>query len=114
MVGFDATSRETCTVRRIKTNTPLQALTLMNDPAMMEAARALAKHGDVEAIFQRAVARRPTEAERARLTRLERQMRQRYEGDPEAAKKLAGSPDEAARTMVASVILNLDETITRE
>jgi len=121
-MAFDASSRESCTVRRIRTNTPLQALALLNDEAYLEAARALAVrmkaagNADSERLthgFRLATGRRPVKAEIARLEALVKQMRTRFALDTVAAGKLAGEPEAAAWTMVANVLLNLDETITK-
>jgi hypothetical protein len=113
LTTFDAPSREFCSVRRVRTNTPLQALTLMNDPAFFAAAKALAARSLREAapepearavhIFRLATARRPSAAEIAPLLRFHRAQAERHPGD-----------DAAAWTMVASVVLNLDETVTKE
>jgi hypothetical protein len=113
LTTFDAPSREFCTVRRVRTNTPLQALTLMNDPAFFAAAKALADRTLREAgpepearavhVFRLATARRPSAAELAPLLRFYRDQAARRAGD-----------DAAAWTMVASVVLNLDETVTKE
>jgi hypothetical protein len=113
LTTFDAPSREFCTVRRVRTNTPLQALTLMNDPAFFAAAKALARRALREAapepearavhIFRLATARRPSAAELVPLLRFHRAQAERHAGD-----------DAAAWTMVASVVLNLDETVTKE
>ena len=128
-LNFDATSREFCTLRRTRTNTPLQALTTLNDTAFVAASRALAKRMLSEAGpdprarvvrgFRLCVARRPKDAEAARLVALYGRMRARYAADPEAAKALAGdgesdAAERAAWTMVANVLLNLDETLTKE
>jgi hypothetical protein len=125
---FDATSREFCTVRRGRTDTPLQALTTLNDEAFFEAARALArrmaKEGGADARsrlsygFRRCVSRRPSARELARLEALYRQYLAQYARDPEAAKGVCGSDEGnaewAARTMAGNVLLNLDETLTKE
>ena len=128
---FDATSREFCTVRRIRTNTPLQALTTLNDPAFFEAARGLARRAlqeggkdpaaQITYAFRLCAARRPTLFERTRLAGLYNAERKRYQADKEAAQKLAGGPPDqpdlpqtAAMTVVANVLLNLDETLTKE
>lgn len=122
-MAFDATSREQCTVRRIRTNTPLQALAMLNDPAYLEAARALATimkragadpNQQVVAGFRRCTGRMPTAAERARLVKLAVDLRKRYQNDPEAAAKLGDSAEVSALVMVANVLLNLDETLTKE
>ena len=122
-MNFDATSREVCTAKRVRTNTPLQALTLMNDPAFLDAARALgsqmeAKPGlkpiqRIELGFRRATSRRPSAAESQALLKLVGATRTLYTKEPERAKKLAGGVEHAVWMVVASTILNLDETITK-
>lgn len=135
LATFDAPDREKCTARRLLTNTPLQALVLMNDPTYVEAARALASrtitevHGSaakkIQHAFRLATAREPDQMEVKILERQARQELSRYRRDRKAAEELihAGEspvdpkldPSElAAWTMVASTILNLDETITKE
>ena len=135
LATFDAPDREKCTARRLPTNTPLQALVLMNDPTYVEAARALAERAIIEAgrdpaqrisyAFRLATARKPGPEELKVLSELARQELARYDRDREAALKLLGvgeSPFDkkvdvselAAWTTVASAILNLDETITKE
>jgi hypothetical protein len=109
---------------RPRTNTPLQSLVLLNDPAYMEAAVALAQRmaskGNLQASlrygFRCCTAREPTPEELQRLEQLYRQMRARYAKQPDAARKLVGKPDphRAALALVANTLLNLDETITRE
>jgi cytochrome c553 len=113
LTTFDAPSREFCTVRRVRTNTPLQALTTLNDPAFFAAAKALAGRVLREAgpepearavlAFRLATGRRPSETELAPLLRFYRDEAGRFAGD-----------DAAAWTMVANVVLNLDETVTKE
>jgi hypothetical protein len=131
---FDATSRELCTVRRVRTNTPLQALATLNDEGFFEMARALATRLRAEARpgtlegrltlgFRLVASRLPTPTELARLRTFHEQARARYTAAPaEAAEALAlpaGSSvsadqiDLAAWTMVANVLLNLDETVTK-
>ena len=133
MTTFDAPDRETCVARRGRTNTPLQALVLMNDPTYLEAARGLANRllaepGDdadrVSQAWLRAVGRMPTGDEtRVVMTVLEAALR-RFQGEPTAAEQflaVAGGaapegvdkPTLAAWTTVASLILNLDETISK-
>ena len=110
---FDATSREFCTVRRVRTNTPLQALTLLNDPASFEAARALAGRMMAAGADARArvafgvklvLARAARPAEIDRLVALYQAERRRD----------VTRPDLAAWTIVANVLLNLDEAVTKE
>jgi hypothetical protein len=135
MVTFDAGGREACSVRRSRTNTPLQALTLMNDVAFVEAARVLAQRvmrdggptaGERIALaFRLATGRRPRPVEVQVLLDGFADHLARYQKDREAALKLVrigearrdGGLDVselAAYTAVASLILNLDEVITRE
>ncbi len=131
---FDTAARQQCTVRTARTNTPLHALTLLNDITYVEAARTLAQRvmtGEVapqrriESAFRLAASRlpRPTES-MILLQRLER-LREQYAADPAAAKKLLSIGDSprdekldavehAAYTGLCSLILNLDEVITRE
>ncbi len=121
-MAFDATSRESCTVRRIRTNTPLQALALLNDKAYLEAAWALAKRMEragktttqkLEAGFRLCTGRRPQATELNRLAQAYQKLLSQYQAKPAEAKKLGGTPEIAALTMVGNVLLNLDETITK-
>src|SRR2546429_5443393 len=97
LITFDAPDRETCTVRRGRTNTPLQALILMNDPTYVEASRKLAERLSREAkttderialAFRLATARLPSQHEMAILRNVFEQQRERYRADPQAAAKL--------------------------
>ncbi|WP_239491989.1 PSD1 and planctomycete cytochrome C domain-containing protein [Luteitalea sp. TBR-22] len=131
---FDGTSREFCTVRRVRTNTPLQALATLNDTGFFEFARALATRIRTEAPgasvdarltlgFRLVTSRLPTAQELARLRTFHAQARTRYAKVPEEAVKALGlkagttlTPDQldlAAWTMVGNVLLNLDETVTK-
>ncbi len=121
-MAFDATSRETCTVRRIRTNTPLQALALLNDDFMMQASRALGKRmqragtNDPARLtegFRFCTARRPKPAELTRLKALLVKLKTRYSERPKDAAKLGADPSDAAWVLVGNVLLNLDETITK-
>ena len=135
LVTFDAPDREKCIARRALTNTPLQALILLNDPTYIEAARALAArtlraggkdaHSRIAFAFRQATARQPAPEELRVLNALLKQQLARYRREQQAAEqllKVGESPvdarldkaDLAAWTMVMSAILNLDETITRE
>lgn len=123
-LAFDATSRESCTVRRIRTNTPLQALALLNDRFSVESANALWKRMEREGGpddrsklihgFRLCTSRRPTATETGLMLKLLDKMKLKYKLVPEEAKKLAGTPTDAAWTMVCNVLLNLDESITKE
>jgi hypothetical protein len=133
LVTFDAPDREICTVRRSRTNTPLQALVLMNDPTYVEASRKFAerimKHDKAQETrlafaWRLATSRPPSERELGILKRtLEKQLAT-YQQNPKAAEALLrvgeSARDEtlptaelAAYTIVASVILNLDEVVTK-
>ena len=135
MFALDAPTRETCTTRRQRTNTPLMALVLMNDPTFVEAARALAvralvRDADnevarIEWLFASVTARRPTTEELATLVSLLADQRTRFRARPAAASELlavGASPidkrvdvvEQAAWTALCSVLLNTDEAITRE
>ncbi|QDU23206.1 PSD1 and planctomycete cytochrome C domain-containing protein [Urbifossiella limnaea] len=121
MLLFDAPNREVCTVRRSRTNTPLQALALLNEFTYVEAARALAARmkaeGGADPLaygFRVVTARRPTAAELAVLSDGYAADVARFRADPDAAKRLAGDAEQAALTLTANVLLNLDEVVTRE
>jgi hypothetical protein len=134
LAAFDAPSREACVVRRQRTNTPLQALASLNDPAFVEAARGLATRalreaetaddGRIRWAFRVALARRPSAAELAILTGLLADQRRHFAGDLRAATsfvEVGESPRDprldrfelAAWTMLSAAILNLDETLTK-
>lgn len=126
MTTFDAPDRESCTARRLPTNTPLQALALMNEPTFIEAGRRLGRRGLAEAsgtdadrvsqIFRIATSRSPDAAETQRLMNLLRRLRLDFTSDPESTARWLGRPgtaDEAAWEAMGSVILNLDESITK-
>jgi hypothetical protein len=159
---FDATSREYCTVRRVRTNTPLQALALLNDDAFFEAAQALARRLLTDRAagttpesraafgFRLVTARQPDANERARLLKLYSNELAHYRAHPDDARAVttlkesddtssgtsssassgpspSSSPtpdartdartdvaEQAAWTIVANVLFNLDETVTKE
>jgi hypothetical protein len=133
MSTFDAPSRESCLVRRERTNTPLQALLLLNDRQYVECARVMAERGMKQAgspearaahLFKLATGRNPDTAELTELVGLYRDQLAIFEKDAARAQKLIGvgerKPDPslepadlAAWTMVANTILNLDEVITK-
>ncbi len=135
MITFDAPDREKCTARRSIANTPLQALVLLNDPTFVEAARALASRtletasgsdsARLSYAFRLATARGPSADELIELRHLLAKERSHYRADLPAAERLLHLGESipparipraelAAWTTVSSVILNLDETITKE
>src|SRR5579885_659868 len=131
LITYDAPSREFCTVRRVRTNTPLQALTSLNDPFFFDAARAMAKRilanagNEADRIaygFRLVVARPPTREEAAAIANFYRKQLESYSKNTDLAyKTIAATPnsvsnaaDLAAWTMVANVLLNMDETITKD
>ncbi|HEV3485978.1 MAG TPA: DUF1553 domain-containing protein, partial [Vicinamibacterales bacterium] len=144
---FDATSREFCTVRRVRTNTPLQALVTMNDEAFFEAAQALAARVLRETppsampiaeginpnnemglqsrftyMFRLVLSRRPSDTELARIVASFWTHLERFRRDSDAAARVIKShaiegvapAEQAAWTLVANSLLNLDEALTRE
>jgi len=134
LMAFDAPSRDECTTSRSNSNTPLQALVLLNDPTFVEAARVLAEKimreggrtfsSQLTWVFKRALARPPTADEQRLLEGLFAQQRVRYQEDKAAAHALISAgeapladdlptADLAAWTAVSRAVLNLHETITR-
>jgi len=138
---FDAPTRESCTIRRTSTDTPLQALVLWNDEQFVEAARALAQRTLAEqapagapplddaarlaTMVRRCTGRRPGAAEVARLSAVLTEFRRRYEAAPADAEKLVkvgmapvsrdvALPELAAWTLVANALLALDATLCRD
>ncbi len=131
LVTFDAPSREVCTVRRVMSNTPLQALTTLNDPVFVEAARALAARAAAEAgpgateqiayAYRLCAGRRPGPADLQALVAFHDREKARFAASPASARALlaaaapgAGDAGRAALTMVANVLLSMDATLTRE
>jgi hypothetical protein len=140
MTTFDAPSREICTIRRSRTNTPLQSLVTLNDPAFVECAQALARRawkestagagtaattdGRVARAIELALVRTPRPAEVATLVELYGRRLEEFRADLAGAKRFATEPlgpgpegvdiaELAALTAVCNVILNLDEFLTR-
>ena len=134
MVTFDATSRETCTARRERTATPLQALVLLNDPQFIEAARVLAdkliqQHPDsiedrVQTAFRLLTSRSPTAREEAILSKLYQDQLAHFTAKPTDATALltvGDTPrndklslvDQAATTVVVQTLMNFDECVTK-
>jgi hypothetical protein len=125
LVTFDAPDASVTCTRRNRSNTPLQALTLLNDAGFYEYAQSLAARIDRESTrddtarlrhaFRLCVAREPTERELGRLQAFLAREESGLAGKPDEAKKLSpDAPERAAWVMVARVLLNLDEFITRE
>jgi len=133
MMAFDAPNREVCTVSRSNTVTPLQALVTLNDPQFVEAARVFAERvlaqpgGDAARLrwaFAESLSRPPQDKELAVLTAALQRDRSRYAKDVSAARALVGvgeaprspnlaAPEHAAWTQIATRLLNLSETFTR-
>jgi hypothetical protein len=132
LVTYDATSREFCTIRRVRTNTPLQALTSLNDPFFFDAARAMAKRmiaeggsslsAQIDYGYRLAVSRSPSQTELKRVVTFYNEQLAAYQKNLPAANHtlaaksdaVANAPEMAALTMVANVLLNMDESITKE
>ena len=127
MITFDSPSREFCQIRRLRTNTPLQALVTLNDPVYVEAAQRLADYmaargktpnQQLQAGFRRLMLRDLTPKKLAVLTKLYQDTEAYYAQNPaEAGKLLASanaSPRLAALTVTANAMMNLDEVITKD
>lgn len=131
---FDAPDREVCTIRRGRTNTPLQAFVTLNDPVFVEAAQALARRIVAEGgqsvrdrlqyAFRRVLCRKPTEVEASRLERLLEDLKAGFGADSDRALKMATDPlgpipkgmeasDLASWVAFSNVLLNLDEVLMR-
>ena len=111
MEAFDTPSREVCKVRRIRTNTPLQALVTLNDPVYMECAQSLGKvikrqsgnlDSKLEFAFEKAVCRKPKAIEKESLKKLFTEVQRDF-----------GKSEDEAWTLVANVIMNLDEFLIK-
>ncbi|MDB6027431.1 MAG: hypothetical protein JWM68_3654, partial [Verrucomicrobiales bacterium] len=134
LMAFDAPSREECTAERPRSNTPLQSLTLLNDPTFVEAARVFAQkiiqqggtdtHAKLNWAYEHALSREPMKEEVAALTALLTKHLETYKADKDSAAQLLTLGDApadktidptelAAWTSVSRTILNLHETITR-
>jgi Protein of unknown function (DUF1553) len=132
---FDTAARQVCTVRQTRTNTPLHALILLNDPTYVEAARVLAERllteggqtveERITTAFRLATARRPGDLERKVLSQSYERLLKQFQADRATAVKLLSVGEKprnpkldvaelAAYTGLASLILNLDEVISKE
>ena len=133
LLTFDGPTREKCTMRRSRTNTPLQALQLLNDDTYVEASRVLAERvlrepGDDEVrlrqLWQRVLVREPGDEEIGLLLGLLGRQRERFVSNPESAARLLSigaadhdtkldAQEHATWTIIAQSVLNLDETLSR-
>ena len=133
-VLFDNSTRQTCSVRTLRTNTPLHALTTLNDVTFMEAARVMAERilthetSDNQRLryaFELATSRKPDPQELEILQNRLKQLRKQYGDSPVDARRITAIGeypindklniiDRASYTALCSLILNLDETITRQ
>jgi hypothetical protein len=134
LLAFDASPREECTVERLQSSTPLQALTLLNDPTYVEAARVLGEHimrhggtnfeSRINWVFDQTLERKPQRDELKLLKKLYDGQLDYYKSDPGEARKLLatgqspapaglGVEETAAWTSISRVVLNLHESITR-
>ena len=129
IISFDGSAREVCISRRIRTNTPLQALTLLNDPASLEAARHLSfrlldRLGNdpgkvIDAAYLRATGRPIGREQKKALEKLYGDAVQRFQKNPAKTCEMTGlqdqynKPDAAALVVVSNAILNLDEVLTK-
>ncbi len=134
LTTFDAPSREVCTIRRVRTNTPLQALVTLNDPVFVEAAQGLARRICAEGGetlesrliygFRCCLSRPPLRQELDRLTQLYHDLLEAYRQDQQAAERMAIDPlgphnlaidvsELAALTVISNVLLNLDELLVK-
>jgi hypothetical protein len=133
MAQFDAPNREVCTIRRIRTNTPLQALVTLNDPVYVEAAQALARrimahsddvHQRIEFAFRACLIREPNGDEARRLVDLVAEVQKHYLANEQEARQMATQPgvpipdgtdvvELATWSVVGNVMLNLDEIFLR-
>jgi hypothetical protein len=132
MINFDSPTRETCVVRETRTNTPLQALNLMNDVLFVEASRKLAEDvlaskskDPTEDIFRRVLGREPSQVERNATEKALGRFEEFYRANPSQAAEFLKQGDSpvsktvdpvqlAAYAGVASLVLNLDEAVTKE
>ena len=133
-MAMDATDRKTCTVRRIRTNTPVAAFVTLNDPAYIEMAQALARRvqrhpadshlAKIEYAFRAVTMRRPSDVEAIAMSQLWQRSQASFRADDRAAQAMAVSEFQplpagedvvsvAAWTVVANALLNLDEVLTR-
>ena len=131
---FDEAKRQTCEVKPTRTNTPLHALVTLNDTTFVEAARVLAEsimkesnepQQRIVTVFQKVLCRQPTDFELKILSNRLKQLVKEYQANPEQGKALLeigqakrdekiDAAEHAAYTMICTIILNLDEALTRQ
>lgn len=128
MTNFDATSRESCTIRRTRTNTPLQALTTLNDVGFFEAAQALGERliekggatdrDRIDYGFRLTTGRTAAPSEIDRILSWRKSERAYFKSHPEEARRIAphagNTSNQAVWTMLANILLNADESLTKE
>lgn len=128
MVTFDAPSREFCQVRRLRTNTPLQALVTLNDPVYLEVAHCFSEtiaaqysqpQQQIREAYRRLTYRTISTKRLQVLTKLYQKSLSEYRKNPQGAKKLLANepnarPELAALTVTTNAMLNLDEVVTKE
>ena len=122
-ITFDAPTREMCSKRRMPSNTPIQALAVMNDPAFHECAQVLGQrmlmckeesvHAKIALGYRATTSQRITPERLTELLKLFDKLQQNFKANRLQSKKLAETADGAAYAVIASVLLNLDEAITR-
>lgn len=123
-ISFDASDRDVCLSRRIRTNTPIQALVTLNDPVYMEAARNLAKQilrldGEapmkVEIAYNKVMGKKPSKEKKETLVKTLKKTRSYYEEHKEEAFQLAKSEniELASLTVMANILMNMDEFIVK-
>ncbi|BDS06087.1 cytochrome c [Oceaniferula spumae] len=122
MLTFDAPPRDLCSAQRIPTNTPLHALITLNDPVYLECSQALAKRmlengtsleSQITHGYLVATNEMPNTKTVQILTNLHAELLADFQANPENAKKFSATPEDAARTVLANTILNLDAALTK-
>ncbi|MFK7911405.1 MAG: PSD1 and planctomycete cytochrome C domain-containing protein [Akkermansiaceae bacterium] len=123
MITFDTPSRELCSAQRISTNTPLHALITLNDPVFLECSQALAKRMSSEGGndlnkqiahgYLLATQHQANEKITSVLADLYQKLLKDYQNDPALAKPIGATPEDAAMTVLANTILNLDNALTK-
>jgi hypothetical protein len=120
LLAFDAPTRDACAARRIPTNTPLQALLTLNDPAFLEMAQGFAKRLQGSSLAERITHAcslftldPPTDAMVQSLLKLHQTATSEFQQHPADSQKLGSTPEEAALVLVANTLFNLDLAMVR-